>query len=255
MIAHDAIGTMVMERLMSAQFESEFLAKADRDRILEPLHEAAVVSPAPAAVDGTSPSASHPDWSRESCERWWQPSRRLLQTVREYSRAKETGGAVGWVRSKVAVALHRFWSVAAGADIPINTGRIGGGLLLPHPNGVVIHPEAQIGPNCLIFQQVTIGTGPRPGVPRIGGHVDIGAGAKILGGVVIGDHARIGANAVVVCDVPSGAVATGIPAVVKYQADPDCFEDGDTLPQLTLPASIRAANDPATLSANSRSRH
>jgi serine O-acetyltransferase len=246
---------MVIEGIMSAQSESELLAEADRDRILQPEREAAVVSPKPAAADGTLPSASDPDWSRESCGRWWQPSRRLLQTVREYSRAKETGGAVGWVRSKVAVALHRFWSVAAGADIPINTGRIGGGLLLPHPTGVVIHPEAQIGPNCLIFQQVTIGTGPRPGVPRIGGHVDIGAGAKILGGVVIGDHARIGANAVVVSDVPAGAVATGIPAVVKYQADPDCFEDGDTVPQLALPTSLRAVNGGAAPQADRRSRH
>lgn len=240
---------------MSAQFESELLAEADCDRILQPVRQPAVVSPKPSAVDGTPLSASVPDWSRESGGSWWQPSRRLLQTVREYSRAKETRGAAGWVRSKVAVALHRFWSAAAGADIPINTDKIGGGLLMPHPNGVVIHPEAQIGPNCLIFQQVTIGTGPRPGVPRIGGHVDIGAGAKILGGVVIGDHARIGANAVVVTDVPAGAVATGIPAVVKYQADPDHFEDGDTLPQLALPASIRAANAPATLSARSRSRY
>ena len=53
----------------------------------------------------------------------------------------------------------------------------------------------------------------------IGGHVDIGAGAKILGPVVIGDHARIGANAVVTSDVPSKATAVGIPARVRPQAD------------------------------------
>jgi serine O-acetyltransferase len=236
---------------MSAQFESQLLAEAERDRILQPNRQAPVVAP---PVDAR-PSASDPDWSRESCKRWWQPSRRLLQAVREYSRAKEAGGALGWVRSKVAVVRHRFWSVAAGADIPINTVKIGGGLLMPHPSGVVIHPDVEIGPNCLIFQQVTIGTGSRPGLPRIGGHVDIGAGAKILGGVVIGDHARIGANAVVTSDVPAGAVATGIPAVVKYQPDPDRFEDGDTLPQLTLPASLRVVAGGAGLAANLRSRH
>ena len=92
-------------------------------------------------------------------------------------------------------------------------------------------------------------------MPRSGGHVDIGAGAKILGGVVIGDHAKIGANAVVTSDVPAGAVATGIPAVVKYQTDPDRFEDGDTLPQLTLPASLRVVTGGAGLAANPRSRH
>jgi serine O-acetyltransferase len=116
---------------------------------------------------------------------------------------------------KLAVLRHRFWSVVTGADIPLNAGGIGGGLLLPHPNGVVIHPEAHIGPNCLLFQQVTIGTGSTPGTPRIGGHVDVGAGAKILGGVVIGDHAVIGANAVVVTDVPAWSVAVGVPAVAR----------------------------------------
>ena len=83
-----------------------------------------------------------------------------------------------------------------------------------HPQGVVIHPEAVIGPNCLIFQQVTLGMGPIPGLPKIGGQVDIGAGAKILGGVRIGNHAKIGANAVVITDVPDHATAVGIPAKI-----------------------------------------
>ena len=78
-----------------------------------------------------------------------------------------------------------------------------------HPNGIVINPGASIGQNCLIFQQVTIVTN-----VKIGGHVDIGAGAKIIRSVTIGDHALIGANAVVVCDVPPGATAVGIPAKI-----------------------------------------
>jgi len=91
--------------------------------------------------------------------------------------------------------------------------QVGGGLLLTHPNGVVINASAIIGPNCLLFQQVTLGTGGRkPGAPRLGGHVDVGAGAKILGGVTIGDHARIGANAVVLTDIPERATAEGIRA-------------------------------------------
>ena len=105
---------------------------------------------------------------------------------------------------------YRFWTVVTGAEIPLNA-QIGGGLLIPHPNGIVIHSGAVIGPNCLIFQQVTIGSG-KGGLPTIGGHVDIGAGAKVLGGIIIGDHARIGANAVVITDVPAGATAVGIPA-------------------------------------------
>lgn len=83
---------------------------------------------------------------------------------------------------------------------------------MPHPNGIVIHPKAIIGPNCLIFQQVTIGSCGDTKVPTIGGHVDIGAGAKVLGGITIGNHAVIGANAVVLIDVPEGRTAVGIPA-------------------------------------------
>jgi serine O-acetyltransferase len=98
--------------------------------------------------------------------------------------------------------------VVTAADIPLNC-QIEGGLLLTHPNGVVIHPGANIGPNCLILQQVTIVEG-----VKIGGHVDIGAGAKIIRAVTIGNHAKIGANAVVVCDVPEGATAVGIPAKI-----------------------------------------
>ena len=83
---------------------------------------------------------------------------------------------------------------------------------MPHPNGIVIHPNANIGVNCLIFQQVTIGSRGEKGLPQIAGHVDIGAGTKILGPVRIGAHATIGANAVVLHDVPTRANAVGIPA-------------------------------------------
>jgi serine O-acetyltransferase len=116
---------------------------------------------------------------------------------------------------KIAVLRHRWWSIVTGADIPLNC-RLGGGLLLPHPNGIVIHPEAEIGPNCLLFQQVTIGVG-GSGIPKIEGHVDIGAGAKVLGAVSVGRHARIGANAVVLRDVPAGATAVGVPAKITLQ--------------------------------------
>ena len=152
-------------------------------------------------------SAVEPDWSREATLGGWEPSRRLLRTIRDYQRHQG-------LRRYFAVLRYRYWSVVTGADIPLNT-RIGGGLLLPHPNGVVIHPEVEIGPNCLLFQQVTLGaTAGRDGVPRLGGHVDVGAGAKILGPVTIGDHVVIGANAVVLQDVPAGAVAVGTPARV-----------------------------------------
>ncbi len=102
-----------------------------------------------------------------------------------------------------------------GADIPLNC-RLGGGLLLVHANGIVIHPDATVGPNCLILQQVTLTAG-----VTIGGHVDIGAGAKIIRPISIGDHANVGANAVVLSDVPGGATAVGIPARVILPGDTD----------------------------------
>jgi serine O-acetyltransferase len=80
---------------------------------------------------------------------------------------------------------------------------------------VVIHTDAEIGPNCLIFQQVTIGMTDN-GVPSLGGHVDLGAGAKVLGGIHVGNHSRVGANAVLLIDVPVGTVAAGVPAQVVW---------------------------------------
>jgi serine O-acetyltransferase len=149
------------------------------------------------------------DWSREKPQQFWDPSRKLLASIRGYQRWHGKSGIAANVMRKWLVLRYRFWSAITGADIPLNC-RIGGGLLIPHPNGIVIHPDAQIGVNCLIFQQVTIGNRKRPGVPRIGDHVDIGAGAKILGPVKIGAHARIGANAVIIKDVESGVVALGV---------------------------------------------
>ena len=78
----------------------------------------------------------------------------------------------------------------------------------------MIHSDVKIGPNCLIFQQVTIGSTAHSTVPMIGGHVDIGAGAKLLGSIKVGNHAKIGANAVVLIDVPEGKSAVGIPAKI-----------------------------------------
>ena len=167
-------------------------------------------------------SADTPDWSREAKAFWrWDPARSLLASMRAHQRASASSGPGGFVRRRIAALRHRFWSIVTGADIPLGS-RIDGGLLLPHPNGIVIHPDARIGPNCLLFQQVTIGTGgPTPGTPTLGGHVDVGAGAKILGAVTIGAHAKIGANAVVLCDVPPRASAVGVPARVLTRADAD----------------------------------
>lgn len=157
-------------------------------------------------------SATEPDWSREADDGSYSPGKNLLAAIRLYQRHP---GSSPWaiLQRKRAVLQHRLWSAVCGCDIPINT-QLGGGLLLPHPHAIVIHVAAKIGPNCLIFQSVTIGTDGNTNAPRIGGHVDIGAGASVLGNITIGDHAKIGANAVVLCDVPPYGVAVGVPAKI-----------------------------------------
>ncbi len=164
-------------------------------------------------------SATEPDWSRETPRRYWDPARRLLRTLRRHETASRQSGPLAGLARRWWSLQHRFWSVITQTEIAPGT-RIGGGLRLPHPNGIVIHPQCTIGPNCLIFQTVTLGkrTG-HPGAPKVGGHVDIGAGARILGPVVIGDHAVIGANAVVIHDVPAHGVAVGVPARLLTPAD------------------------------------
>jgi serine O-acetyltransferase len=176
-------------------------------------------------------SATVPDWSRERVRKFFDPSRQLLRHLRGYQRARARGRLSRSIASGWHLLWFRIYSAVTGAEIDLTT-QIGGGLLIPHPNGIVIHPDAVVGPNCLIFQQVTLGSGgPIEGCPRLGGHVDVGAGAKILGGVTIGDHARIGANAVVLTDVPAGATAVGIPARIPFSEPPPGRGEDKSLPK------------------------
>lgn len=103
------------------------------------------------------------------------------------------------------------WQGVQGADLA-GTPEIGPGLFISHGQATILSAE-RIGANLQVHQGVTVGwdyQGQRR--PIIGNDVFIGAGAKVLGPVTVGDGARIGANAVVVCDVPAGATAVGIPA-------------------------------------------
>lgn len=164
--------------------------------------------------DITGVSSDVAEWQREKVQEFWTPNRKLLKSIRDYQNHASGSGVIANLLKRVAVLRHRFWSVITGADIPLN-GQLGGGLSIPHPNGIVIHPLSVIGVNCLIHQQVTIGIKRGDaGAPVVGGHVDIGAGAKIIGNIRIGEHALIGANAVVTKDIPAFAIVAGIPAKV-----------------------------------------
>jgi serine O-acetyltransferase len=107
------------------------------------------------------------------------------------------------------VTLYRIvklpWRILLNVYIPPSV-QIGPGLCLIHPNNILIAPNVVIGENCLIFHEVTLGTGSTPGVPRVGAGVDIYVGARILGGVTIGDGSMIGANCVVTKTIPPGSV-------------------------------------------------
>ena len=94
---------------------------------------------------------------------------------------------------------------------------IGRGLFIDHGMGVVIGETTEIGDNCTIYQNVTLGgTGKDQGKrhPTLGNNVLIGAGAKVLGPFTVGDNARVAAGAVVLAAVPEGATAVGVPARV-----------------------------------------
>jgi len=107
-----------------------------------------------------------------------------------------------------------------GIELPY-TVMLGHNVTFEHQHGIVIHGQTKIGDGCIIRQGVTIGNKSLEtpfDAPSIGSYVNIGAGAKILGRVHIGDRAVIGANAVVTSDIPDYAVAVGVPAkVIKIQ--------------------------------------
>jgi len=113
-----------------------------------------------------------------------------------------------------------------GIELPY-TVLLGRRVIVEHQHGIVIHGNSVIGDDCIIRQGVTIGNRylDQPfEAPKLGKRVNIGAGAKILGNVTIGDDVCIGANAVVISDIPSGQTVVGIPAKIihsKSSRNPD----------------------------------
>lgn len=113
--------------------------------------------------------------------------------------------------------------------VEIHPGAVlGPGLFIDHATGVVIGETAEVGEDVTLYHGVTLGgsgrdTGKRH--PTIGDRVTIGAGAKILGAIKIGDDSRIGANAVVVKEVPSSSVVVGVPGQVISRSRPGSPDD------------------------------
>jgi serine O-acetyltransferase len=145
----------------------------------------------------------------------WTPGFRYTLLLRLYAYARDSSWGAFGIRQFLALCLHRS-SIRFGISISPDV-QIGAGFYIGHFGGIVVNEQAVIGANCNISQGVTIGQinrGSAAGCPVIGNNVYIGPGAKVIGRIHIGDHAAIGANAVVTKDVPSNTSVGGVPAKV-----------------------------------------
>ena len=113
-------------------------------------------------------------------------------------------------------SLYRKIRNTYGIDLPY-TVKLGRRVVIEHQGAIIIHGYCTIGDDCVLRQGVTLGNRylDKPlEAPRLGDRVNVGAGAKILGGITLSDDVNIGANAVVLSDVPAGKTAVGIPAKI-----------------------------------------
>ena len=131
-----------------------------------------------------------------------------------------------WLHTHHCRFLARWLSQASKfcTGIEIHPGaKIGRRLVIDHGTGIVIGETAEIGDDCLLYQNVTLGgTGKDVGKrhPTLGNNVMVGSGAKVLGPFKVGDNARIAANSVVLREVPENATVVGVPGrVVKISGE------------------------------------
>jgi len=123
-----------------------------------------------------------------------------------------------WLRRHHIPLVNRVMRIMETALFAIELGNdveLGSGVVFMHTVGTVVGGDAKIGDECIFLGGNTIGANGGHGHPRIGARTVIGAGARVLGEITIGEDCVLGANAVVVADVPAGKVAVGIPARVS----------------------------------------
>jgi serine O-acetyltransferase len=155
-----------------------------------------------------------------------------------------------WLRlpfSFLYKALKPFCEVVTGIELPCEA-TLGRRFRIDHFGGIIISGDAVFGDDCVIRNGVTVGlrhTGHR-GSPIVGDRVDIGAGAKILGPIRIGNDVWIGANAVVITDVPSNSVAVGVPARILARKAQSRTDNGlratDAAHDLVVEATLESAS-------------
>jgi serine O-acetyltransferase len=147
--------------------------------------------------------------------------------------------------SFIARALSQLARWLTGVEIH-PAAQIGERFFIDHGMGVIIGETAVIGDDCLLFQGVTLGgTGNETGKrhPTLGDRVIVGAGAKVLGNIVIGEDTRIGANSVVLHNVPPHSTVVGIPGKVvrRRKADENEALSHQNLPDPTMDELVRLA--------------
>ena len=167
-------------------------------------------------------SATNPDWDREKPTQFWDPSKKVIRSIRRYCYWNSRPGSLPKLIKRYWVLQHRFWCAVAGCEIRIDSPNLGGGFAMPHPGGVLFGAtdRSVVGPNLwiasgvkLVYRELNPPTDDEDQPPFvIGGGVTIGTGAIITGPLTIGDHAVIGAGAVVIKDVPARHMAIGNPA-------------------------------------------
>ena len=120
------------------------------------------------------------------------------------------------VFSFIYKVLFKLVQILTGIELPCEA-EVGRNFVIDHFGGIIVSGYAKFGDDCRIRNGVVIGLRrvEEKVAPVIGNSVDIGAGAKLLGPITIGDNVIIGANAVVLCDVPANSIAVGVPAQVR----------------------------------------
>jgi serine O-acetyltransferase len=154
------------------------------------------------------------DWVANGRD-WTRPGFRALAVYR--FGVWRMGVKSKYLRAPLSVIYRFFFRRVRnryGIEFPYSI-KAGRRIVIEHQSAIVVHGDTVMGDDCIIRQGVTIGNRylDKPfDAPRLGNRVNVGAGAKLLGGITIGDDAVVGANAVVLKNVPAGATVVGIPA-------------------------------------------
>lgn len=157
---------------------------------------------------------------RSTARREWKFLRAdLRRSTDQFGRMSVTLMRFSRILGPAGVITDVLARIICGVEIPRSV-RVGPGLRLPHGGrGTVVHWQSTIGSNVTVYHGVTLGvSGPDQRAPHLCSNSYIGTGACILGGVTIGDGARVGANSVVLQSTPPGVTAAGVPAVLRVNS-------------------------------------